>query len=261
MSTDGYLTSTDIRAGWMRGPHGEPRPVLYANVDGWAVFEGCVIIGKTEDMQAVADAIAKNPEALAGKLLGLTIADPNQKWPKVGDFYEVRYEVDPNLPEPDRVKQAFAHWEEKTKIRFKPRGNAKDWVSIVPGNGCMSQIGKQGEQQHIWLAANCQAGNVIHEIGHTVGLWHEHSRPDRDDYVEVIWDNILTQAQPNFAVQTFNREQVGPYDFGSIMHYPDWAFSNNQKPTIRAKKNGAPAFGQRIGLSAGDIAAVASLYP
>lgn len=42
------------------------------------------------------------------------------------------------------------------------------------------------------------------------------------------------------------------YDYGSIMHYPAYAFSSNYKPTIVKKKAG-PAIGQRKQLSVTDI--------
>ena len=44
------------------------------------------------------------------------------------------------------------------------------------------------------------------------------------------------------------------YDYNSIMHYPDWAFSNNGKPTLEAIGDAVGAeIGQRDGLTAGDI--------
>ena len=78
------------------------------------------------------------------------------------------------------------------------------------------------------LGKNCDKfGIVVHELGHVVGFWHEHTRPDRDGYIDVIYANILDNQDYNF--QKMPREEINSlgeeYDFGSIMHYSRNTFS------------------------------------
>jgi len=96
-----------------------------------------------------------------------------------------------------------------------------------------------------------------------VGLWHEQSREDRDTFVTVNWANIDPPQKHNFDQQITDGDDVGPYDYGSIMHYGPTAFSINGQATITPTQ-ALPAgvvMGQRSGLSAGDRAAVRFMYP
>ncbi|KAG9354733.1 hypothetical protein JZ751_001446 [Albula glossodonta] len=129
---------------------------------------------------------------------------------------------------------------------------------------CCSYVGRRGGgPQAISIGKNCDKfGIVVHELGHVIGFWHEHTRPDRDDHVSIIRDNIqpgnLSHSTPQvFLCQSFkggsenqretpclafpsigqeyNFLKMEPgevdslgevYDFDSIMHYARNTFSS-----------------------------------
>jgi len=122
-------------------------------------------------------------------------------------------------------------------LRFKWRTTESNYVVVQSsGKGCYStRIGRGGGYQIINLQdPGCtNSGTIIHEFIHGWGFWHEHTRPDRDNYVQILWDNIeyTTAAFSQFYKQTHSI-QHGQYDGNSVMHYPSWGFSKNNLPTI-----------------------------
>jgi len=68
---------------------------------------------------------------------------------------------------------------------------------------------------------------VVHELGHAVGFWHEHTRPDREEHVDILRENIMTGQEYNFNKLTPDEvNSLGEtYDFDSIMHYAKNTFS------------------------------------
>ena len=64
-------------------------------------------------------------------------------------------------------------------------------------------------------------GHVQHEMLHALGFFHQHNRPDRDNYINIYWDHIKKGQEHNFRKQVAEAVDTRgqPYDVNSIMHY------------------------------------------
>lgn len=114
-------------------------------------------------------------------------------------------------------------------------------------------------QQGISLGASCNKfSTYLHEIGHAVGFWHEQSRPDRDEYIQILTNNVLHGAISNFQIQKqINSLGIG-YDYNSIMHYSSTAFGGG-RTTIVADDPSIPV-GGAVDLSDLDVLQTNLLY-
>ncbi|KAI9517929.1 hypothetical protein NQZ68_001098 [Dissostichus eleginoides] len=102
-----------------------------------------------------------------------------------------------------------------TCLRFVPRQNQYDYISIENKGGCYSSLGRTGGRQ----------GYVYHGIIHALGFQHKQTRSDRDSDVRINWDYIPRNKAFNFYRQATDNLNT-PYDYTSIMHYGKTAFSN-----------------------------------
>jgi hypothetical protein len=145
----------------------------------------------------------------------------------------------------DVVRNAFDHWKAQgiglEFVEVTSRDEAEIRVGFMDGDGAWSYLGRQILDRGVnertmnfgWdlLRAPREADTALHEIGHTLGLPHEHQNPNAG----IVWDeekvyttlggppnnwsrdktqwNILRKIEPD-TVQGSN------WDPDSIMEYP-----------------------------------------
>lgn len=194
-------------------------------------------------------------------------ADPARLW----QDGVIPYKVDSNFTAIQKAVfiSAMRHWENYTCITFVERTTEPDFIVFTQRPcGCCSFVGRELRgAQAISIGKNCDKfGIVVHELGHVIGFWHEHTRPDRDKYIQILTQNIQENHENNFAkMSTSQINSLGEeYDFSSIMHYSRNTFARTGdldtiKP-ITHENQAVPEIGQRTHLSIGDIIQTNKLY-
>ncbi|GFS56611.1 protein SpAN [Nephila pilipes] len=129
---------------------------------------------------------------------------------------------------------------------------------------CYSYVGRVGGAQKLSLGDGCgYVGTIVHELGHALGLHHEHQRSDRDTYLNVYLDNVIKGQEHNFNKTLPSEELIfTKYDYASIMHYGCCAFAANSTLITMEAKNGTPLKEpyDKPGLTNSDITMVNKLY-
>jgi hypothetical protein len=246
-------SNPNVRCTYITGRTFGQKKVFYTDVSGEARFEGDIVLGTTDQMEQIRAEIESADPSVER---ACAIVNEQQLWPNA----TVPFRIDAALPNQQRVANAINHLQNSTNLRFVQRTTEADFVTFRDGNGCSSSVGRRGGEQFVTMGSGCDWPRVVHEICHAIGLWHEQSREDRDAFVSIHWDNIASGTEHNFNQHITDGDDVGCYDYGSLMHYGRRDFAvDNTKDTITPTDTAA-TIGQRTGLSSGDIAAIGRLY-
>jgi len=132
---------------------------------------------------------------------------------------------------------------------------------------CVSyQVGNYGQIPHVMGVADCDdAGDVAHEVGHTLGLFHEHQRRDRNSKIKVNWMSIPFTKWINYYTYDAgfpNGQDYGPVDFDSIMMYGSYVGSYCPEGGVPCmnERGSQNTWGWSDEFSAGDIYGMARRY-
>jgi hypothetical protein len=216
--------------------------------DQWAVALGDILVGQSEQIiQLEQD--------------GRPLSIPKPKlWPNA----TVPYRVDSKMPAAQKmaIEQAIDLFKRNTPIRFIPADNQHDHVLFRSGGQhCYSYVGRIGGEQEIVLGPDCAIAQIVHEMMHTLGFYHEQSRIDRDEYIMVMWENIEERFHDQFKKMPSLHQSPDQTDFDltSIMMYPPEAFSRGPDMPSMLTLDGERYHPLKT-LSASDIKRIKILY-
>ena len=232
------------------------REVTYEVIDGWAVHDGDILLGRVEEIKARTAVEILDREVVPG--LGPRSAASIQDdllWP--GGIIPYEIIEDATELEREEIRLAMAEWNARTPITFVPRNGEELYAKLVRG-GCSSVLG--AGRPAVVKTVGCGVRVTVHELGHAVGLIHEHQRPDRDEYLMAqpskYWDPWFSLPSLQFSLFSL---QEGPYDPSSLMHYTSGLFgvsASSIPPGIPAGARGS----YDGWLSEGDVDGVNRIY-
>uniref|UniRef100_A0A0N5A4D1 Metalloendopeptidase n=1 Tax=Parastrongyloides trichosuri TaxID=131310 RepID=A0A0N5A4D1_PARTI len=198
--------------------------------------QGDIIL--TNDELNILRSDIENDNSTNGKRTKRSIKiSPRTEWKMPVNIYISKYSPFRNV-----TRIAISLIQNNTCIRFNESEDIIKWrqgINVLRNQDyCASQIGAKyaDRPQAVMLAYECfqSIGQTQHELGHALGLYHEHTRIDRDQFVKIIENNIIPGEQINFKrdpediSSTFNHS----YDYSSVMQYPHFAFGKNNTTTI-----------------------------
>jgi len=207
------------------------RPVTYQVINGRNIYQGDIILENVQPM----------PQAGGVHRASVGLANSNFLWDKVNGVAQIPYVLESGSGDQPNIQAAISIYNATFAgvIQFVPRTTQANYIDIdlfdSPNGSCEAEEGDahQGEQ-FVNGATNCTIATILHEFGHVTGVWHEQSRTDASTYVTFKEANVIKGSIGNFLPAVDNDQQnLGFYDYASVMEYPAFSFSRNGRQSER----------------------------
>ena len=170
--------------------------------EGWTVIEGDILVPVSEQLGGGVYTTSLWPGGIVPFVFDANVTQANQAF----------------------MLQAMQVWESVANVRFTPRTNETGWFHIQNSTENSSPVGYGTGSKTVNIFNWNVQFIMVHELGHALGFWHEQSREDRDTYVTIETQRIEPGQGHNFDRHD-EADVYGPYDFDSVMHYGQCAFS------------------------------------
>ena len=142
------------------------------------------------------------------------------------------------------ITDAMKAWSDKTCIKFSEGTSSA--ITISKGDGCYATLGYQASGMRMSVADFCDKGTVVHLLGHVIGLVHQHSRPDRNIYLNIQYHNTAIE---DILFLNYKGYDLCEYDYTSVMQYDMYGLSYNGESVFlgRAKDTDGIMYSSAIG--------------
>ncbi|KAL3076234.1 hypothetical protein niasHT_032526 [Heterodera trifolii] len=199
------------------------------------LFEGDILLTRPQAQQILREMENEASQTLMRRMRPRQLnPDPNTFWTETTIPFTISGGQNDVLAQ--SVFAAHRHISSLTCIRFAYYRDAndlvgrRDYMEYSRLSGCWSMVGRQGGSQIVSIGFGCETlGITVHETMHALGVWHEQSRTDQENYVTINYNNILSGTESNFYKRSPDTsDNLGqPYDLGSVMHYSNKAFARD----------------------------------
>jgi hypothetical protein len=141
-------------------------------------------------------------------------------WPRG----RIPYVLDNGHPFKGKIEEAIREINRNTNVEFVQRHGEGAYVEFICDGNFQNYapVGYCGERRH---EVNIKHANrILHELGHVVGMSHEHQRADRDQHIRLIRENFRDFHAKNTQHSIVETKSLSggiytEYDKYSCMHY------------------------------------------
>ncbi|XP_003425141.1 zinc metalloproteinase nas-7-like isoform X1 [Nasonia vitripennis] len=156
-----------------------------------------------------------------------------------------------------------------TCIRYRRRRpQDQDYIEVAHLNttaACNRGItGYFRGRTFLYLQSHCihDRGLTLHMMMIVLGFYDQHNLHNRDDYINIHWDNVIPEAKAYlYKYRPEDSTDFGlPYDYHSVMQLYDWVYANKENVTTFSPKIKGVTLGPRNKFSPDDIMKINTLY-